>query len=559
MRIGIDVGGTHTDAVIVSDRGIVAAAKVVTDHDHLLTSVLSAVTGVLKEADSSSVTGVTLSTTLTTNAILEGKADEVGVMVSSGPGIDPANHKIGDSYFVIEGSIDHRGAERKKLDSVQLEAAVESCKARGINAYAAVTKFSTRNPDHELAIEECIGNERGIITAGHRLSGGLNFPRRITTAYYNSAVWRRFNDFASAAEQGISKLGIKARINVLKADGGTMSLAASRALPVQSILSGPAASIMGIAALCPMDHDAVVLDIGGTSTDIAVFAAGAPLLEREGIMLNNRPTLVRSLQTISIAMGGDSRLRINGGEIYVGPDRTGACMAAGGKEAALTDALNVSGEAAFGNVNTSGSGISDLAAHLGKSSKEVAEEAIGRAVAAIAEAVNRMIKEINERPVYTIHELLHADRISPSKLYLIGGPANALARRLSQALGMETEVPAYHHVANAIGAALTRTTMELELFADTERKVLIVPALSVCTTISGNYALNDARLDAKEYLLGALALTGDNSTDTEAQITGAASFNMIRGLHTAGKNIRVSCQIKPGHLKRYLDAVRSGC
>jgi N-methylhydantoinase A/oxoprolinase/acetone carboxylase beta subunit len=559
MRIGIDVGGTHTDAVIVGENGIVSAAKVVTDHDHLLTSVLSALTEVIKESDSSMVSGVTLSTTLTTNAILEGKIDKVGVIVSSGPGIDPANYSIGDSYFVIEGSIDHRGEERKKLERSQIEAAVKSCKSRGMHAYAVVTKFSTRNPDHELAIEEGIGEKSGFITAGHRLSGGLNFPRRITTAYYNSAAWSKFNAFASAAEEGVLKLGIKAPINVLKADGGTMTLAASRVMPVQSILSGPAASIMGIAALCPVDQDAVVLDIGGTSTDIAVFAAGAPLLERDGIALNGRQTLVRSLRTVSIPLGGDSRLRIKDGRISVGPDRTGPCMAAGGKETALTDALNVSGDVSFGNVSMSGRGISNMAKQIGKSSEEAAEEAICRSVAAIADAVNRMIRESNERPVYTIHELLHTDLVLPSKLYIIGGPANALARRLSLALGMETEVPAYHNVANAIGAALTRTTMELELFADTERKVLFVPTLSLRTAVSGNYSLNDARRDAREYLLGSLNLTGDNSAGTEAQITEASSFNMIRGAQTAGKNIRVRCQIKPGHIQKYLDAVRSRC
>jgi hypothetical protein len=234
-------------------------------------------------------------------------------------------------------------------------------------------------------------------------------------------------------------------------------------------------------------------------------------------------------------------------------------MAAGGKETALMDALNVAGEASFGNVKASVGGIADLAKQIGKSANVVAEEAVCRAIAAIVEAVNRIIREINERPVYTIHELLHSERVSPARLYIIGGPANAMARRLSLALGMETEVPAYHNVANAIGAALTRTTMELELFADTERKVLFVPTLSLRATVSGNYSLNDARRDAREYLLGSLNLTGDSSAGTEAQITEASSFNMIRGAYTAGKNIRVRCQIKPGHIQRYLDAVRYRC
>ena len=320
MRIGLDVGGTHTDAVLVGKEGIVSSTKVVTDHDDLLTSVLSAFREVLGSVDPKRIEAITLSTTLTTNALLEEKANRVGVIVSSGPGIDPAHFSIGDAYFVVDGSIDHRGEERKALDRRQLEEAVENCRNQGIMAFAVATKFSTRNPIHELRMESSIDRDADVITAGHRLSGGLNFPRRINTAYFNSAVWRIFNEFAYAVAEGICELGLSAPIYVLKADGGTMSFAASRNIPVQSILSGPAASIMGIAALCEIDRDSVVLDIGGTSTDIAIFAAGLPLVEPEGISLHGRPTLVRSLKTSSIAIGGDSILRSSSGKVTVRPD-----------------------------------------------------------------------------------------------------------------------------------------------------------------------------------------------------------------------------------------------
>jgi hypothetical protein len=124
---------------------------------------------------------------------------------------------------------------------------------------------------------------------------------------------------------------------------------------------------------------------------------------------------------------------------------------------------------------------------------------------------------------------------------------------------MEVKVPAYHHTANAIGAALARTTMELELFADTERKVLLVPALSRSTAITANYSLTDAKRDIEVLLLGSLDLAECDSADTEVQVTEATSFNMIRGSHATGKNIRVKCQITPGHIQKYLDAVRSSC
>ena len=555
MRIGLDVGGTHTDAVLVGKEGIVSSAKVVTDHDDLLNSALSAFREILGNADAKRIEAITLSTTLTTNALLEDKADRVGVIVSSGPGVNPAHHRIGDAYFVVDGSIDHRGEERKPLDKRQLEDAVANCRNQGIRAFAVATKFSTRNPMHELLMESSIDRDADVITVGNRLSGGLNFPRRINTAYFNSAVWRIFNEFAYAVAEGICELGLSAPIHVLKADGGTMSFAASRNIPVQSILSGPAASIMGIAALCEIGHDAVVLDIGGTSTDIAVFAAGSPLIEPEGISLHGRPTLVRSLKTESIAIGGDSLLRISNDKVTVGPDRSGPCMAAGGKRPALLDALNVAGETAFGDIEASRRGISDLALKAGTSADAIAREAMDISVQTITAAVWSMIEEINERPVYTVHELLHAEKIIPSRLFIIGGPAGAFSRSLSQAFGLETTVPKLHGVANAIGAALTRSTMDIELFADTEREVLIVPRLSVQKSVGRNYSLEDARLDAEKYLLASV----ETADEAEVQVIEASMFNMMHGSRMAGRNIRVRSQIKPGLVQSYLNGVRSVC
>ncbi|HMK55243.1 MAG TPA: hydantoinase/oxoprolinase family protein [Dissulfurispiraceae bacterium] len=555
MRIGLDVGGTHTDAVLVGTEGLVSIAKVETDRDNLLASVLSAFQQILNDADPKKVEAVTLSTTLTTNVLLEGKAEEVGVIVSSGPGIDPLLHRAGSHFFAVDGSIDHRGEERRPLNKRQLEDAVAEFRGQGIRAYAVVTKFSTRNPSHELLIESAIGREADIITAGHRVSGGLNFPRRINTAYFNSAVWRTFNDFAYAVAEGICGMGLSMPINILKADGGTMTFASSRNLPVQSILSGPAASIMGVAALCRIGGDAIILDIGGTSTDIAIFAGGSPLIEPEGISLYGRPTLVRSLRTKSIAVGGDSVLRAGNGTVTIGPDRLGPCMASGGSRPALIDAFNMVCEIAFGDVEASRRGISELAMESGRSAAEIAAIAVEKSVEAIATAVRHMLDELNERPVYTIHELLHTDKIVPSGLIIIGGPAQAFSRRLSQAFGLEAIVPKVHSVANAVGAALTRTTMDIELFADTERGVLLVPRLSVNRTIDRNYSGADARRDAEQYLLASVGA----AESADAQVIEESSFNMMQGPRLAGRNIRVRSQIKPGLIPAYVNGVKASC
>ena len=130
---------------------------------------------------------------------------------------------------------------------------------------------------------------------------------------------------------------------MLKADGGTMPFSLSRGVPVETILSGPAASVMGIAALCDITQDCIMLDIGGTTTDIAIFAGGVPLIEKDGISLQDYPTLVRALRTRSIGVGGDSVIRATAKGVTVGPDRKGPAMAAGGKEPALVDALNCRG------------------------------------------------------------------------------------------------------------------------------------------------------------------------------------------------------------------------
>jgi len=364
MLLGIDVGGTHTDAVVINRQGLAATAKVATDHDNLLHSVQEALEKVLRDVSPRQIRNLNLSTTLTTNAIIEQKLEPVGMLVAAGPGIDPRQYKIGDYFFPCRGSIDHRGVERAPLLDDEIEKHLQNCREAGIRCYAVVSKFSPRNPVHEKIIQQKLQPQADFITVGHQLSGRLNFPRRIATAYYNSAIQPPFNRFADAIESSIEKLGIQAPINILKADGGTMPFAVSRQLPVQSILSGPAASVMGIVALCDIHDDAVILDIGGTTTDIAVFAAGSPLLQKEGIALGGHATLVQAIITRSIGIGGDSLVQVKQGKLTVGPQRHGPAMAFGGTQPTLIDACNVQGLPTTGNKQASMDGMVELAKEL---------------------------------------------------------------------------------------------------------------------------------------------------------------------------------------------------
>ncbi|MBN2232128.1 MAG: hydantoinase/oxoprolinase family protein [Deltaproteobacteria bacterium] len=557
MLLGIDVGGTHTDAVMIATNGIHAAAKVPTDHEDLLASVNAAIGEILRDVDPDAIRQINLSTTLTTNAIIEEKLEPVGMLVTGGPGIAPGHYTIGRHFHLLRGAIDHRGTEQEPLPDAELDAAVEACRAAGVRVFGAVTKFSPRNPVQEEQIVRRLQPDADFISIGHTLSGRLNFPRRVATAFYNSAVWRAYIDFIDAVETGVRKHGISARMDILKADGGTMPAAVSRTVPVQSILSGPAASIMGIVALCDIDEDAVILDIGGTTTDIAVFADGAPLVEPDGIAIGGHPTLVRAVITRSIGIGGDSEVVVENGDLRIGPRRRGPALACGGPVPTLIDAGNVTGTAQVGNPTASAAGFRELAAATGIDPEELARRAIARAMEQIRDAAHGLVTELNARPVYTIHELLTGKTLSPRQVYVMGGPAAVLAEPLAQAFGLPVTVPARHAVANAIGAALTRTTMEIELLADTERKELSIPNLDIRQKISFQFTLADAVAAGREHLLAFLRRQQIEDIDDDMiQVVEADSFNMISNYFTVGRNIRVSCQLKPSIRAAYREAVR---
>lgn len=544
MLLGIDVGGTHTDAAIVGSSGVAATFKAKTDQKNLLKSINEALYGVTANIDKTKITNINLSTTLSTNAIIENRIEKTGLFISAGPGINPLSYTLGDSTFIIDGSIDHRGNIIKGLDQGSIEKGIKECREKGVKVFASVSKFSTRNNAQEVEMAQLLKDGSDFISMGHSLSSQLSFPRRVATAYYNSAVWRIYNDFTNSVEQSLSDLGIKAPVNILKADGGTMPLNMSREFPVESILSGPSASIMGIISLCDIKEDSVILDIGGTTTDIAVFASGAPLIESSGVKLDGIPTLVRALQNKSIGIGGDSEIIVSGKEVTVGPIRRGPCIADGGETAALVDALNYTGVISYGNRDNSIAGIKQLASNSRLSAGRIADEAIKYAVNKVKDEITNLLFEINQKPVYTIHEMLEGKKIKPERIYLIGGPAGALAKAIAG--NIKAIVPENYQVANAIGAALARTTIEAELFADTSTGRMIMPSLGIERKIEKKYSLREAEEDAAAGLSEYLQAHGIDVKKDEIDIMQASSFRMIDSFFSSGDDIRVRCQIKPG-------------
>lgn len=546
MIIGLDVGGTHTDVVLMEQHTILASTKVITNQDNLLDSIRQGLAAVLQGRQPEAIDRLHLSTTLSTNAIVEETLEPVGVFVSAGPGIHPQRYRIGEHYHLIDGFLDHRGTEIRALNPRELQAAVNACQQQNVKVYAAISKFSPRNPAHEQQMLAGVQEHTDYVTVGHQLSAHLNFPRRIATAYYNSAVWRIYNRFADAITQSMREFGLRTSVHILKADGGTMPMAVSRKFPIESILSGPAASVMGIIALCDIHEDAVILDIGGTTTDIAIFAGGVPLVEQDGIALNSHQTLVRALKTRSIGIGGDSALRLSSDGVTVGPRRFGPAMADGGAQPTLIDACNVTGIAAHGNIEASHTGLQQLAQPYALPSETVAVKAVQYAVRKIHQEAQRLLAEINARPVYTIHELLEEKILIPRTLYVMGGPAQALSDTLAAEFEMSVVTPPNYAVANAVGAALTRQTMSIELFADTEKKIMMIPTLNVQQKISGRYSLEHAKQDAMRYLQEYVTRLDAQHLHPAIEITEAETFRMVSGFATVGQNIRVKCQMTPG-------------
>lgn len=544
MLLGIDVGGTHTDAVLIDEGGIKSTFKAKTDTQNLLNTITIALKEVTSGVDVKKIKNINLSTTLSTNAIIENKLEKTALFISSGPGIDPENFRIGENTYIIDGSINHRGSEVLKLDNTGLDKNIKACVKDNIRVYASVTKFSTRNSIQESSISGLLKNHADFITEGHNLSSQLGFPRRAATAYYNSAVWRIYSNFLVSIMEALKAMGISAPVNILKADGGTMPAGVSKNLPVESILSGPAASIMGIIALSRITEDSVILDIGGTTTDIAIFASGAPLMEREGISIGGIPTLVRSLQNRSIGIGGDSVITVTDGVVKAGPQRKGPSAAEGGESATLVDALNFAGIINYQNKEKSVEAVKLLGNNNSLTPEKIANDAIAFSVKKINDEIKNLLSEINQKPVYTIHEMIQGKKIIPEKIYIIGGPAAALAQIMKGDL--EIVVPENYNVANAIGAALARTTFETELFSDTGKEKMVIPNLGIEENVSRRYSLGEAEKDVIEYTRKYLESSGYNDKNLKIDIVESSSFRMIDDYSASGNDIRVKCQIRPG-------------
>lgn len=331
LSLGIDTGGTYTDAVLFHDpEGVVAKAKALTTRHDLAVGLGEAMDAVLSAsaADPAEIGLVSISTTLATNALVEGQGGRIAlVMIGfSEPDLDRAGLREalkGDPVIFLPGGHDAHG-RAGNLDLSALEERLDALSGE-VSAVAVAGYFGVRNPAHEIAVRDVIRQRTGLpVTASHELSAKLDGPRRALTTVLNARLIAMIDRLVDAAEARMAAAGIDAPLMVVRGDGSLVSAAFARQRPIETILSGPAASIVGARHLSGAEN-AIVSDIGGTTTDIAVLQDGRPRIDPQGATVGGYRTMVDAVAMRTFGLGGDSEVTVGGGalvpEIALGPRR----------------------------------------------------------------------------------------------------------------------------------------------------------------------------------------------------------------------------------------------
>lgn len=570
MLLGLDVGGTFTDAVIIDAHRVVATAKRRTTKDNLMNGIGEALDAVLEGYDTSNIEQVTLSTTVVTNTIVEAKEQVVDLYVITGPG-----RNVDDIFSVepiyLQGYTDHRGivVERTPADAVRGIANMVQVRS-GTDLAAVSAKFGVRNPQEELSITEELKNTYHTISNGSLLSGSLNFPRRTISAYFNSAVTPVFTVFKKNVEEALKVRNIIAPLHILKADGGSLPMEHMVSRPVETAFTGPAATVLGLSALGVIGNKhTVALDIGGTTTDISLWKHGKPLMTKNGVSIREYPSAVRSFAVTSVGIGGESVIRLKNGNLTVGPERVGPSVALGGIEPTLGDALIVLGHANYGDFNLASRALQDLAdaiqatvqsnnvntlnnqLTLIKTASDVASLIVQNALETIQRGVDEVITVENKRPIYVVADIVNPDIFVPEHIVVVGGTAPSLGASIGEYMDLPITIPENAAVANAIGAALALSTIELTVHVDTKRRLLVIPELGIkqqnCTLKRAEQVVERAKeaLSEEAFRLGL-------DTSQVIEIISIEDFPVVEGWQSMERLITVKVQLAAG-VKHYVE------
>lgn len=315
-QLGIDTGGTYTDAVIVDEnQTVIAKNKSLTTAYDLTTGIGNAIACLPAEL-LPGVNLVALSTTLSTNSVVEGRGAPVSVLL---PGYNEQQvDKSGlsgilDREFItlLDGGHSATGDESAPLDLALAEKRILEQKDK-VSAFAISGMFGIRNCSHEIALRKLVIELTGKpVACGHELASSLGAPRRALTTALNARMILYIQSLINSVGEILSHRGIEALLMIVKGDGSLVNAETALLQPVATVLSGPAASVIGASALSGQ-KDAIVVDIGGTTTDIAIVTDGMPELCEGGARIGDWQPMVESIRVFSIGLGGDSEIRFKG-------------------------------------------------------------------------------------------------------------------------------------------------------------------------------------------------------------------------------------------------------
>ncbi|HVC02319.1 MAG TPA: hydantoinase/oxoprolinase family protein [Steroidobacteraceae bacterium] len=331
LWLGLDTGGTFTDAVLLAGGvHVVASAKALTTHWDLAIGIGGAIRAVLAAMPAGrrrdEVSLVSVSTTLATNAVVENRFSPICTLLI---GFDEAmlarsglNRAGAGAVLRIGGGHDAGGDESEPLDEAAIARAIEAHADR-VEAFAVAARFSVRNPAHELRARRLIRERCGkSVTCAHELSSKLDAPRRALTAALNARLTPQIRHLTLALARVLVEESIDAPLMMVKGDGSLMRADVALECPVETVLSGPAASVVGAGFLTGL-ADFVVADMGGTTTDVAVVANGRPVVNGDGALIGGWRTMVEAVDVRTCGLGGDSEVVIDrDGHLAVGPRKT---------------------------------------------------------------------------------------------------------------------------------------------------------------------------------------------------------------------------------------------
>ncbi len=332
--LGVDAGGTFTDFAFVrdSDSVVESTVKTPTDHGDLIATIERGLDLTLKQVPVARIKAVNIATTLATNAIAEDKLRPCALFLI---GYDDASvlrfHDStgfgADHIFLVNGGHDVKGNEKEPFNKKQFMRICENVPS-DIKSVAISSFFSVRNPAHELLAKDIIHSLRPQmhVTCGHELATELDAMKRATTAAINAGLIPLIIKFLNSVKKVFSASGLNVPVTIVRGDGSIVSLDWASAHPIETVLSGPAASAVGagfLSGAVSFGGPSVVVDIGGTTTDIInLDEHGAPLVRKEGTSVGGRDTFVKAIDIFTFGLGGDSRIRLfDNRDLLIGPRR----------------------------------------------------------------------------------------------------------------------------------------------------------------------------------------------------------------------------------------------